>query len=87
MVTEGAAVQEVQLREAKATLSALVDKAVQGEASVITRHGRPEAVILGIEEWERLRHVPSFGRLLMSSPLEEGDLPERDASPPRDPEL
>ena len=51
---------------------------------VITRHGKPRAVILGVDEWNRLRRVPSFGELLMSAPIEDGDLPERDTSPPRE---
>lgn len=76
--------REIQLREAKATLSAVVDDAARGEPSVITRHGRPEAVIVGMAEWERLNRVPSFGYLLMSAPLEEGDLPERSQKPLRD---
>jgi prevent-host-death family protein len=38
--------RHIQLRDAKATLSAVVDKACQGEPSVITRHGRPEAAML-----------------------------------------
>ena len=63
----------LQLREAKATLSALVEEAA---------HGEP-AVIVGIDEWNRLREVPSFGPLLAAAPLEEGDLPPRDMSPPR----
>jgi prevent-host-death family protein len=68
---------EIQLRDAKATLSAVVDRARNGEPSVITRHGRREAVVLSFEEWERLSCVPSFGRLLMAAPLESGDLPAR----------
>lgn len=76
--------RQVQLREAKAKLSALVEDAAQGQAAVITRHGKPQAVILGIDEWNRLRDVPSFGRLLASAPLHDGVLPPRDASPPRD---
>ena len=76
--------QQVQLREAKARLSALVDGAARGEAAVITRHGKPRAVILGIDEWNRLRKVPSFGRLLLASELEDGDLPPRDTAPSRD---
>ena len=79
--------REVQLRDAKASLSAVVDAAEQGEASLITRHGKPAAVIIGYEEWQRLSKVPSFGWLLMNSPLEEGDIPERDPSPPRDVEF
>ena len=70
---------EIQLREAKATLSAVIDHARQGEPSIITRHGRREAVVFSFEEWERLSRVPSFGRLLMAAPLEPDDLPARDA--------
>ena len=76
--------REVPLREAKAKLSALVENAAQGQAAVITRHGKPRAVIVGIEAWNRRRDVPSFGRLLSTMPLRDGDLSPRDASPPRD---
>ncbi len=69
--------QEIQLREAKATLSAVIDQARRGKPSIITRHGRPEAVVLSFEEWQRLSQVPSFGRLLMGAPLEPDDLPAR----------
>jgi prevent-host-death family protein len=65
-------------------LSAVVDRATQGKPSVITRHGKPEAVVLGFADWQRLSSVPSFGRLLMLAPLEPGDLPERDRVPMRD---
>ena len=79
--------REIRLRDAKATLSSVVDDAVRGEPSVITRHGKPEAVVIGFDEWKRLSNVPSFGRLLMSAPVEPGDLPERDRSPMREVEL
>ena len=69
--------QEIQLRDAKATLSAVVDHAKAGQPSIITRHGRPEAVVISFEEWQRLSQVPSFGRLLMAAPLEDDDLPPR----------
>jgi len=75
------------MRDAKATLSAVVDHALQGEPSIITRHGRPEAVVVSFAEWERLSNIPSFGRLLMASPLEPGDLPGRNDAPMRDPDL
>ena len=68
---------EIQLKDAKARLSAVVDRAVAGEPSVITRHGRREAVVLSWAEWERLSNVPSPGKLLMSAPIEPGDIPER----------
>ena len=67
---------ELQLRDAKATLSAVIDQAVKGEPTVITRHGRREAVVLGYAEWERLSKVPSFGQLLAACPLTDDDLPD-----------
>jgi prevent-host-death family protein len=72
--------KEIQLRDAKANLSAVVDEAVQGKPAVITRHGKKQAVLVSYEEWQRLSHVPSFGRLLMAAPLAEGDLPKRNRS-------
>jgi antitoxin Phd len=79
--------RKIQLKDAKARLSAVVDQATRGKPSVITRHGKPEAVVLGFDDWERLSRVPSFGRLLMSAPLEPADLPDRDQAPIRDAEL
>jgi prevent-host-death family protein len=76
-------VREIQLRDAKASLSAVVDDAVRGEPAIITRHGKREAVILSFEEWERLSHVPSFGRLLMAAPAGSDDLPDRNRAPLR----
>ena len=76
--------REIQLRDAKASLSAVVDDAVRGKPAVITRHGKPEAVVLSFKEWERLSQVPSFGRLLMAAPIAPDDLPERDRTPLRD---
>jgi prevent-host-death family protein len=73
--------REIQLRDAKATLSALVDEAISGKPAIITRHGKPEAVVVSFAEWQRLSKLPSFARSLMAAPLEPGDLPERDQSP------
>lgn len=75
---------QIQLRAAKATLSAVIDQARRGEPSVITRHGRPEAVVLSFEEWQRLSRIPSFGRLLMEAQFDPADLPERSGSPRED---
>ena len=75
--------RKIQLKDAKAKLSTVVNEAVRGKPSVITRHGKPEAVVLGFADWQRLSRVPSFGRLLMSAPLEPADLPERNRAPAR----
>jgi prevent-host-death family protein len=76
--------REIQLRDAKASLSAIVDDVTRGESALITRHGKPTAVLMGYREWQRLAQVPSFVRLLAAAPLEPGDLPERDQTPLRD---
>lgn len=69
--------KEVQLKDAKATLSAVVDRAVAGEPTVITRHGRKEAVLVSFEEWQRISKVPSFADLLLAFPGEPADIPKR----------
>jgi antitoxin Phd len=70
----------------KARLSTILDDAVRGRPSVITRRGKREAVLLSYEEWEQVSKVPSFGRLLMSAPLGDGDVPLRSRAPLRDAE-
>ena len=75
--------REIPLKDAKAGLSAIVDRAVSGEASVITRNGRKEAVLLSFEAYQRLASVPSFGQMLAAYPGGPGDLPERTRKPPR----
>jgi prevent-host-death family protein len=72
--------KEIQLRDAKASLSAVVDEAMRGKPAVITRHGKRQAVVVSYEEWERLSHVPTFGRLLMAAPLAAEDVPKRNRS-------
>jgi antitoxin Phd len=72
--------REIQLRDAKAMLSALVDEAMRGKPAVIIRHGKRQAVVVSYEEWERLSHVPSFGRLLMAAPLAADDPLNRNRS-------
>jgi antitoxin Phd len=71
--------REIELDDARANLSRVVDEATQGRSTTITRGGKKEAVVLGYDEWQRLSRVPSFGRLLMSAPVEAGDLASRRA--------
>lgn len=65
-------IRKIQLKDAKANLSALVDQAARGKPSVITRHGKPEGGRAWLCRLGTVSHVPSFGRLLMSAPLEPG---------------
>jgi len=74
----------LQLRDAKASLSALVEAAERGEATVVTKHGRPAAMIVPIDAGRRLfpTERPSFASLLMAIP-DELEI-ERDHNPVRD---
>jgi antitoxin Phd len=80
-------VKTLGLRDAKASLSAVVEAAERGEATTITKHGRPAAVVVPVDEAKRLYPAerPSFAALLMgipdvveternTSPLREADL-------------
>ena len=69
--------KEIQLRDAKARLSTVVDEAVRGEGAIITRHGKRDAVVISYAEYRKLATIPSFGRLLAASPLEDSDLRPR----------
>ena len=77
----------LRLRDAKASLSAVVEAAERGEATTITKHGRPAAVVVPVEDARRLYPPdrPSFVELLMSIP--EDLETERDPSPLRVPDL
>ena len=70
--------REIQLRSAKENLSQVVDEAISGEPVVITRHGKPEVVVVSWQEWNRIsKQVPSFGWLLAHPPAEIEGIPER----------
>jgi antitoxin Phd len=76
--------RSIQLRDAKAGLSQVIDEAVNGTPSLITRHGKPQAVVLSFRDWEKLSNVPSFGRLLMAAPEALSEFVTRSGSPTRD---
>jgi antitoxin Phd len=71
--------KQLQLREAKTTLSAVIEAAENGEPTTITKHGRPAAVVISHAEWMRLKtKIPSFAGLLLAiPPLNPADLPKR----------
>ena len=43
------------LEQARAQLSHILSEAVAGYTSVITRHGKPVAVVVPVEEWQAAR--------------------------------
>ena len=75
------------LRYAKASLSAVIEAAERGEATIITKHGRAAGVVVPIEQAKRLYSAdrPSFASLLMRIPHPVET--EREASPLREADL
>ncbi len=51
-----------QLQDAKNNFSRLIKLATEGEAQVVTVHGKPAAVIVSTREYEKLTR-PSAGKL------------------------
>jgi prevent-host-death family protein len=59
----------VQLRDAKARFSSLVEDAIAGDRVTMTRNGTPVAVLVSAEEWARVSgQTPSLADLLLSLP-------------------
>ena len=79
--------RSVQVRDAKAGLSALIDAAEQGEPTTITRHGVPAAAIVSIEDVRKLypEKKRTYEEFLLSFP--GGIEFERDHTPLRDIDL
>ncbi|MBS3648434.1 type II toxin-antitoxin system Phd/YefM family antitoxin [Pseudaminobacter sp. 19-2017] len=69
--------REVDLREAKARLSQLIEEVAAGETVVVARDGHKTAVMIGWAEYEKLTNIPSLGWLLTHSPLLEDDFASR----------
>lgn len=83
------------VQDAKNRFSAVVEAAQQAPQTV-TKHGRPAAVIMSADEYERLRrlerqHMPSFAEMLLAIPKDENeneeDIFERVQLKPRDVEF
>lgn len=74
-----------QVQEAKQRLSELL-AAARTNPQTITRHGRPYAVVLSVEEYDRLLGRDAFKEFLRSAP-DLDDLPPRDRSPARPAEV
>lgn len=78
--------RSVSVREAKAALADVVDRASRGEATALTRGGEPLAVVVGFGEWQRLTAARRpLADLLLSFP--EGAELRRDPAAVRDPGL
>ncbi|MBN4055237.1 type II toxin-antitoxin system Phd/YefM family antitoxin [bacterium AH-315-K03] len=78
-----------QLQDAKAKFSEVVKLANQEGPQEITMRGQPTAILLSLEDFEKIKgEKPSLVSFLRSSPLVGVDLDlTRDASPAREIEL
>lgn len=76
--------KSMQVREAKAGFSALVEAAENGEPTIITKHGKPAAVVIPVSDADRLyaKPKPNLGPFLMSFPggteFDRNDSPMRE---------
>ena len=79
--------ESIRIRDTKAKFSALIEAAERGRPTIITRYGRPAAVVVPVEDAGRLypHDRPSFVDLLLSFP--GGVAFERDQTPLRDADL
>ena len=69
---------EWHLQDAKNKFSAVVEAAVAGNPQRVTKRGKPAVVVLGVDEYERLRRLekataPAFADLLLAIPQDEGE--------------
>lgn len=85
-MTKSRRIRSWPLADAKAHLSDLVSRASTDGPQQITRHGRPEAVVLSFEDWRRLS-MPRQGLVAFLRAGLAGLELERDADTGRDVEL
>lgn len=75
--------------EAKARLSAVIDRAIADGPQIITRNGRDAVVVVAAAEWERkTKRVGNLAEFLAASPLRGAEIVlDREQAPPRDIDL
>ncbi len=84
-VVEQAAVRTINVTDAKAGFSNLIDEAIKGEFVTITRHGKPVAALVSVEAAEIARKamdskrpgLPAYPRTF------PGDMFDRNPAPSR----
>ena len=74
------------LQDAKNRFSAVVEAAMAGRPQLVTRRGKPATVVLGVEDYERLRrlehlHQPSLVELLLKLPHDDGNFEQAELEP------
>ncbi|WP_414039751.1 type II toxin-antitoxin system Phd/YefM family antitoxin [Acidithiobacillus sp. M4-SHS-6] len=80
----------VNVKDAKAKLSSIVNEAINGEFVTITRHGKPVAALVSIEVAEKARKAMEPKRMRLVDYLRTfpgDDAFERNRTPSRDIEI
>ena len=74
------------IADAKARLSEVIDRAIEAGPQVITRHGRPTAVLVSTDEWNRkTRRKGNLAEFFAASPLRGSNIKiQRSKDRPRD---
>lgn len=80
----------INLKDAKAKFSSMVNEAIGGEFVTITRHGKPVAALVSIEAAEKVRKAMEPKRMRLVDFLRTfpgGECFERNRAPSRDMEI
>ncbi len=65
----------LQLQEAKQQFSAVAEKAASGKPQIVTKHGKPFVVIVGIADWQKTRPKKrTLLEMLRSCPVDSDEL-------------
>jgi len=68
-------VKPLQLQEAKQQFCAVAEKAAKGKPQVVTKHGKPYVVVVGVEDWQKTQpRKRSLVEALRSCPVDIGEL-------------
>ncbi|ASR43755.1 hypothetical protein BEN78_10620 [Xanthomonas citri pv. mangiferaeindicae] len=68
-----------QVQEAKARFSELLRASVEDGPQIVSHHGKPTAVVVPMEQWQRLQQRPRSLKALLQAP----DGPDGLPLPPR----
>lgn len=71
------------LQDAKNKLSELLDTMLKQGVQTITRHGKPLAVVMSVEDYARLQPEEKLADILRDCPVKDWKI-ERDEEPARD---